>query len=103
MDESEKGNKQPTPPPPTKEIHSLGPMVLKIYSLERNPRLVTLQLTKFQDFLQNYLCDFHLRLEIKSISVITVRHRVNSNGADEAGTNNVLQTLVIRHLTHILF
>jgi hypothetical protein len=37
MDKSEKGNKYPPPPP--KQIPSLGLMDLKIYSLERNPRL----------------------------------------------------------------
>ncbi len=35
MDENEKGKQ--TPPPP--EIHRLGPMDSKIYSLERNPPL----------------------------------------------------------------
>ncbi len=37
MDKSEKGKQ--TPAPLKKEIHRLGPMDLKSYSLERNPRL----------------------------------------------------------------
>ncbi len=37
MDKSKKGKQTPAPFP--KEIHMLGPMDLKIDSLERNPRL----------------------------------------------------------------
>ncbi len=52
-----KVNKHPPPPPhPTKEIHRIGPIDLKIYSLQRNPW----ELTKSRDFRQNYRCDFHL-------------------------------------------
>ncbi len=44
-----------------KEIHRLGPVDLKIYTLAKNPRLhVTRKLTKSIDFHQDYLCDFHL-------------------------------------------
>ncbi len=38
MDESEKGKQTHAPPQP-KEIHRLGPMDKKIFSLERNLRL----------------------------------------------------------------
>jgi hypothetical protein len=41
MDKSEKSKKTPPPPPHPKEIHRLGPMDLKIYSLEGNPRQLT--------------------------------------------------------------
>ncbi len=47
-------------PPPPQEIHRLGPMDLKIYSLEKKPTTVTRQLKKSRDFRHNYLCDFHL-------------------------------------------
>ncbi len=46
-----------------KEMHRLGPMGLKIYSLERNPWLwLNSWQKKSQDFRQNYLCEFHLRI-----------------------------------------
>jgi hypothetical protein len=53
----------------------LGPMDLKIYSLERNlrnhPRLG--KLTKSQHFRQSYLCDFYFC--IQSISLFIIKHQ----------------------------
>ncbi len=53
-----------------KGILRLGPMDLKIHSLERNPKTttVTRQLTKSQDFGPNYLCDVYLRPHLESFA-----------------------------------
>jgi hypothetical protein len=48
------------PPPQKKEIHRVGPMDLKIYSLERKAMTVTRWLAKSRDFRQKNLCDFLL-------------------------------------------
>jgi hypothetical protein len=45
-----------------KEIHRLGPMDLKIYTLAKTTVIVTQQLTKSY-CRQNYLCDFYLRTQ----------------------------------------
>ncbi len=58
MDESDKG-KHPPPPPP-KESHRLGPIDSTNLEPWKKPATVTRQLTKSQDFRQNYFCDFHL-------------------------------------------
>ncbi len=54
MDESDKGKHPPPPPPPKKAIDSTN------LEPRKKPATVTRQLTKSQDFRQNYLCDFYL-------------------------------------------
>jgi hypothetical protein len=51
-----------------KEIHRLGPMDLKIYTLAKTLDCDSTADTKSVDFRQNYLCDFYLRVRLRLCS-----------------------------------
>ncbi len=58
MDEREKGRQKPSPSP--QRNPQAKPYRFKNLQPRNKPTTMTRQLTKSQDFRQNYLCDFHL-------------------------------------------